>query len=148
MRRGPCRGFIHRSHAGEIIARKKVNGPNVARQSGNRRDETEPDDSRKNRVFPRVLMLCFVKLNLKTNQRLVPKKSLIDTIPTTRRKTPITVLVRSKFCAPMNSNGTARAQCRKERRRKNTVCNVGHPNGKGSRARRCEGDRPIKKDKH
>lgn len=72
-------------------------------------------------VFPRVLMLCFVNVGiLKLNQRLYQKKSLIDTIPTIKRKTPIKVFVNCRFEAPIiRTNCTTASAERKNT--KNTV---------------------------
>ncbi len=72
-------------------------------------------------VFPRELMLCFVNVGiLKLNQRLYQKKSLMETMPTIKRKTPMRVLVSCRFEAPMmRTNWTTASAERKKT--KNTV---------------------------
>ena len=56
---------------------KKVNGPNVHGKAAIVAMKPSPIIARKDPVFPRVLMLCFVKVgNLKTEPAVVPKEIL------------------------------------------------------------------------
>ncbi len=105
----------------KYVVEKYVNGPIVHGKAAIVAIKPSPIIAIKEPVFPRVLMLCLVNVGiLKLNQRLYQKKSLIETIPTTRRNMPIAILLSAKFDAPI-----IRTNCTTARpERKNTTNTV------------------------
>lgn len=96
-------------------------------------------------VFPRVLMLCLVNDGiLKLNQRLYQKKSLMDTIPTIKRKTPIKVFVNCRLEAPIILTNCTTASAERKNT-KNTVAIYATPMARALTRDPVRASVPIKK---